>query len=106
MARQKNDGRGRMGGRAKGTPNRVNKSLREWVLDLVNKNKRQIKKDLEALDPRDRLAMLERLMRYVLPRMESVTAAVDLNMLSDEQINQVIEQITANVTDDGDSIES
>ena len=95
-----------MGGRQRGTPNKSTASFRAWLQELVTKNKRQIKQDREALDPRDRLAMLERFMRYVLPRMESVTAAVDLNMLSDEQINQVVEQITANMMDDGDNIES
>ena len=35
MTRQKNDGRGRLGGRQKGTPNKVTATLREWVADLL-----------------------------------------------------------------------
>ena len=39
MARQANDGRGRMGGRAKGTGN---KPLNEWVNGFIKRNRAQI----------------------------------------------------------------
>ena len=68
MTRQKNDGRGRLGGRQKGTPNKVTATLREWVADLLDRNRERIEEDLEALEPKDRLLMLERLMGYVLPK--------------------------------------
>lgn len=68
MTRQKNDGRGRLGGRQKGTPNKVTATLREWVADLLDRNRERIEEDLEALDPKERLLMLERLMGYVLPK--------------------------------------
>ena len=57
-----------MGGRQKGTPNRVTATLKEWVADLLDRNRERIEEDLEALDPKDRLLMLERLMGYVLPK--------------------------------------
>lgn len=68
MGRQRNDGRGRLGGRQKGTPNRVTATLKEWLADLLDRNRERIEEDLEALEPRDRLAMLERLMGYVIPK--------------------------------------
>lgn len=68
MPRQKNDGRGRMGGRRKGTPNRATATLKEWVADLLDRNRVRIEEDLEALEPRDRLLMLEKLMGYVMPK--------------------------------------
>ena len=37
MARQKNDGKGRMGGRQKGTPNKVTGTVKEWLADLIDK---------------------------------------------------------------------
>ena len=46
MARQKNDGRGRLGGRAVGTPNKVSGTLKEWLTSLIDKNRKQIEKDL------------------------------------------------------------
>lgn len=100
MARQKNDGRGRLGGRAKGTPNKTTSSIRDWLTKLVNKNKRQIQQDLDALDPKSRLEALAKFLPYIAPKQQAV-AAVDLNRLSDNQLDQVIEQIAANVMQDG-----
>ena len=45
MTRQKNDGRGRLGGRQKGTPNKVTATLREWVADLLDRNRERIEED-------------------------------------------------------------
>lgn len=100
MARPKNDGRGRLGGRAKGTPNKTTSSIRDWLTKLVNKNKRQIQQDLDALDPKSRLEALAKFLPYIAPKQQAV-AAVDLNRLSDDQLDRVIEQITANVMQDG-----
>ena len=47
MARQRNDGRGRLGGRAKGTPNKVTTSVKEWLSELVNANREQVEADLQ-----------------------------------------------------------
>ncbi len=53
MARQKNDGRGRLGGRQKGTPNKSTSSLREIISEHWQhyQDSGQFKKDLDALDP-------------------------------------------------------
>ena len=99
MARPKNDGRGRLGGRAKGTPNKTTSSIRDWLTKLVNKNKRQIQQDLDALDPKSRLEAFAKFLPYIAPKQQAVSAAVDLNELTDEQINQVVEQIAANMED-------
>lgn len=100
MARQKNDGRGRLGGRTKGTPNKVTSSIRDWLMELVSKNKRQIKRDLDALDPKDRLVMLEKFMQYVVPKQQAVAASVDFATLTDEQLDMVVEEITSSIVDD------
>ena len=67
MARQKNDGRGRLGGREKGTPNKVTGTLKNWITDLINSNRLQMEKDLKKLAPKDRLIFFEKLMQYVIP---------------------------------------
>lgn len=54
MPRLKNDGRGRMGGRAKGTPNKPLEPLNEWVLGMVNRNRSRFEKDVETLTPQER----------------------------------------------------
>lgn len=58
MARQANDGRGRMGGRAAGTPNRPKKDLLTWADELVRKKRAQFERDLQTLEPAQRAAIV------------------------------------------------
>lgn len=94
-------GHKKVGGRRAGTPNKATTSLRNWVRLFVTRNAKQAQRDLDALDPKDRLILLEKFMRYTIPQQQAVAAAVDLNRLSDDQLNQVIEQIAASVMEDG-----
>lgn len=55
MARQANDGRGRMGGRAKGTGN---KPLNEWVNGFIKRNRAQFEDDFKTLSPQERAAVM------------------------------------------------
>ena len=73
-------------------PNKVTASLRTFVAEIINKNKRQINKDLKALSPKDRLIIIERLMQYVIPKQQ--WQRVDLQNLSDDQLMMIIEEIT------------
>ena len=66
-----------MGGRKAGTPNKSSAELREWVQKLVQSNMAQVKRDLKELEPKERLDVIERLMRYVLPRQQAITAEVE-----------------------------
>lgn len=74
MARQKNDGRGRLGGRQKGTPNKSTSSLREIISEQWRhyQESGQFKEDLEALDPQTRAVVMERYAQYIAPKMKSV----------------------------------
>lgn len=94
MSRQKNDGKGRLGGRTKGTPNKVTKTAREWLTALVDKNRRQIERDLKQLEPKERLLILEKLLQYVIPKKQAVNTSVSLESLSDDQLNFIIDEIT------------
>ena len=94
-------GHKKVGGRRAGTPNKATSSLRNWVRLFVTRNTKQMQSDLDALDPKDRLILLEKFMRYTIPQQQAVSAAVDLNRLSDDQLDQVVEQIAANVIGDG-----
>lgn len=73
MSRQKNDGRGRLGGRSKGTPNKVSNDIRSWVENILSKNKAQIELDFACVDPDSRLRFVEKLMAYVVPKKTAVT---------------------------------
>ena len=56
------------GGRQKGTPNKNTKPLRDWFLSLIDENRTQIKKDLQTLEPKERLQWIEKILPYVLPK--------------------------------------
>lgn len=62
------------GGRQVGTPNKVSGTLKEFVANLLDDNRDQIVKDIKALKPRARLAILEKMMPYVIPKQQSVEA--------------------------------
>ena len=68
----------RNGGRAKGTPNKTTTATKEIIANLLTKysNTGQMSEDFNSLDPKDRLAIAEKLMQYVMPKIQSV--AVDL----------------------------
>ncbi len=51
MARQKNDGRGRMGGRAKGTPNKPKAPIQEWLDDTLRKHRTRIEQEMANVSP-------------------------------------------------------
>lgn len=69
MGRQKNDGRGRIGGRAKGTPNRPKpeqpkplEPLNDWITGIINRYRDRFETDLEAMEPARRAEVLAALM--------------------------------------------
>jgi hypothetical protein len=75
--RKKNDGRGRMGGRAAGTKNRATTTMRDFLTDFADRNRGQIEADFAALEPRERLEIWVKLLPYVTPKLESVAAKID-----------------------------
>ncbi|MBD5421434.1 MAG: hypothetical protein HDR49_00170 [Bacteroides sp.] len=74
MARQKNDGRGRLGGRQKGTPNKSTSTIREAIAAQWQHYQQsgQFQKDIDSLDPSSRAIIMEKYAQYITPRMKSV----------------------------------
>lgn len=56
------------GGRQAGTPNKTTSTVRSWIVELINNNREQIEKDIQQLEPKDRLNMLDKLLPYILPK--------------------------------------
>lgn len=73
MARQKNDGRGRLGGRSKGTPNKSTTDLRNWLSGVLNGSRNQFERDLKELLPEERVRVLSGLFNYVIPKQQSLS---------------------------------
>lgn len=88
---------GNPNGRPKGSPNKATTEVRQWLSRLIEKNKRQIERDLKAIEPKDRLLILEKFMSYTVPKMQSIQAQVDFNNLTDEQLDNLVLEITQNI---------
>ena len=87
-------------GRPKGTPNRITADMRDWLSAVIDKNRKQMEKDLKRLEPKDRLQILEKMMQYVIPKQQAVSAEIDFNRLSDEQLDAVIDKLTKSIEDE------
>lgn len=74
--------------------------MRGWLTAIIDKNRKQMEKDLKMLDPKDRLQMLEKMMQYVIPKQQAVSADIDIGQLSDAQIDTLIEKLTKGMEDD------
>jgi hypothetical protein len=95
MSRTK--GTEKTGGREKGTPNKVTTDLRTWINELLDSNRRQIAKDIKKLEPQQRVMIFEKLLSYAVPKMQSVEAKIDLNRLTDEQLDTIIVELSKQV---------
>ena len=87
-------------GRPKGKPNKVTVEMRTWLAGLIDKNRRQFESDLNQLEPKDRLVIIERLLQYTVPKLQAVQAQIDLNKLSEEQLDTIINELTNNLNDE------
>jgi hypothetical protein len=78
MARQKNDGRGRLGGRQKGTPNKTTSDLRQILAAQWQRyhESGQFQDDIDSLDPATRAVVMEKYAQYFAPKMKSVEVAM------------------------------
>ncbi|MBP1840402.1 hypothetical protein [Formosa algae] len=85
------------GGRKKGTPNKFTGNAKQWLSQLIENNCLQMEKDIKALEPKERLQILEKFMQYTIPKMQSIQTKVDFNQLTDEQIENVINEITKDI---------
>lgn len=73
MAREKNDGKGRLGGRKPGTKNKATVLNGEMVQALLDKNFDRAQKMLNEIeDPNDFWRIYLKLMEFRLPKMSSV----------------------------------
>lgn len=84
-------------GRPKGKPNKLTQEARAWLSAVIDKNRKQMERDLKALEPKDRLQMLEKLMQYVIPKQQATTVEIDYSKMSDEQLNAIINTLLTNI---------
>jgi hypothetical protein len=77
-------------GRPKGIPNKSTNDLRQWVGDFIEGEREQIVSDWKALEPKDRIVMFEKLMRFVLPTLQATTLQTDFDRMTDADLDYII----------------
>lgn len=60
------------GGRVIGSTNKVTTDLRSAIKKIIEDNIEQVSQDIAKLSPRDRVAVIEKLMQYVIPKIQAV----------------------------------
>ena len=98
MARQKNDGKGRLGGRTAGTPNKVNGHIKDWISSLLDKNRKQIEADLAAMEPQERVKALFGLIGYVIPKQAAISVE-EQTKIEAEALTQWLQNAPAEAID-------
>lgn len=106
MARQKNDGKGRLGGRAKGTPNKVTTDLKTWVSSILDDGRDKFVENLSLLEPSEYIRTYTGLLNYVMPKQQAATPEQQaeaqikaLESLLDRCPDKFIDEITAKIMD-------
>jgi len=83
-------------GRPKGAPNKITTELKTWVQMLIDNNRQELEQDLKKLSPKERWQLIERLLAFCIPKMQSTEAVLDLQRLTDAELEMIINQITSN----------
>ena len=83
------------GGRTKGTPNKITRDIREKLAVVTSKyyNSKLFAADIAALEPKDRVTIMEKLTNYVAPKMQSTT--VDANIAAKQTIEDRLLALSA-----------
>ena len=91
-------------GRPAGKQNKVTSELKAWITELIDTNREQFEIDLKAIEPEKRLLLLEKLMNFIIPKMQSVSVEAQINAeymalekLLEKAPAEAIEQITARI---------
>ena len=75
-------------GRGKGTPNKTTEEVRGLVQSFIELNICDIQAQYDLLDPKEKLAFFERILKHVLP-----SPMHELERLTDEQLDELIARL-------------
>ena len=84
---------GNPNGRPKGTPNKTSKQIREMITLFLDDNFETVVEAFGQLQPREQVRFYIDLLQYGVPKMQAVSIQSELDSLTDEQLNELIEKI-------------
>ena len=75
----------KMGGRTTGSKNRVNQPIRDKFLELLETNMERMQKDLDELEPKERIKLLLDMASFCIPKLK----AIEQNNFNHNETNEV-----------------
>ena len=84
---------GNPNGRPKGSPNKLSIPLRERITEFLLKNFDTIERDFPTLRPIERAKVYRELLHYGLPRLQTLSIDTDLEKLSNDQLDKIINEL-------------
>lgn len=99
MSRTKNDGRGRLGGREKGTPNKITADMKAWIAEILNDGRGRFMDSLNNLESSEYVRVYMGLLNYVIPKRQAISGEVTEQpstgltiIVKDEEERKLIEE--------------
>ena len=83
-------------GRPVGTPNKVTTELRDRIKLFLEKSWSTVQRDFKELDPKDRIAIYEKMLKYVVPVQKETAIELNIEAMSEPELDRVINQILKN----------
>ena len=102
MAKFEKGKSGNPNGRPKGSRNEKTEYIRDFITQLIGQNASRLLDKFNKLPLREQYKTMIALLPYTIPKQTEARfrGQIDLSLLTDEQIDQVIEEITTNFDDD------
>lgn len=88
--------RQKTGGRKAGTPNKVTADLRQWITTFIDDNREQIQKDWAQLEPKDRIQLFEKLLKYALPTLQAMQLQTEFDRMTESDLDRIIDELKKN----------
>jgi hypothetical protein len=61
---------------------------------FISKNLEDLQSEYEKLEPREKLQFFERVLKYVIPQQRDINQTIDINSLSENEMDLLIGKIT------------
>jgi hypothetical protein len=88
-----------LGGRKRGSKNKVSADMKSWVKMLIESNTEQLEADLKQLEPKDKWLIVEKLLAYIVPKATisiDTTISPPARVLSKAEIKELIHKLEDN----------
>jgi hypothetical protein len=84
---------GNVTGRPVGTINKSTNKLRDWITEFLEENKDRVREDWLLLEPKDRIVLFEKLLKYSLPTLQATTLSTDFESMTDTDLDRIISEL-------------